>query len=120
MREISVNVLGHIYKAVIYLENEIPEDLKEKHEQMSGLCENYTHELIIFQDNQTNTSYKRLDIMQEKVARHELLHAYFHKSGLSQLITKDTEEAIVDMLAINFHKIAYNVECIEKLFKGSK
>ena len=116
MRTLKINVLGHIYDVKIIKENEIPEDLKTKHETMSGLCENFSHELIVFQDEAKPANYRRLDLFEEKVAKHELLHAYFHKSGLSKLISEDTEEAIVDMLAINFNLIASNVSLIYEFF----
>ena len=117
MKQISINILGHIYNVLLIKEDEITDDLKVKHETMNGICENFSQELIIFQDEPKPENYRRIDLLERKVARHELFHAYLHKSGISQLISKDTEEAIVDMLAINFDKIVYNVELIDKLFK---
>ena len=120
MKKKQINVLGHVYNVLIISENKVPNDLKFKHETANGLCENYSNELIIFNDNPKPKNYRRLDLLREKVSRHELLHAYFNKSGLTQLLSTDAEEAIVDMLAINYYQIAENVELLENFLNTAQ
>lgn len=120
-----VNVLGHKYELMYINETDIPEKYKSKLENNMGLCENFEKKLIVLNNLKTDLMYERKDLLEQKVARHELLHAYMFNSGLSQLWDKDTEEALVDFLAINLFNIYTNVlECNffieEMLFKEDK
>jgi hypothetical protein len=104
----KVNILGHDYKFSIFEADDIPEDLKIKASGANGICENYSEELVVFKFKNDGDNYKRLDLLEEKAAVHELLHAYMFKSGAGQLLTNQAEEVIVDMLAINFDNISNN------------
>ena len=110
----KVNVLGHEYEVKLVQENKVQKDMIEKFKNNNGLCENYTNEIYIQKDNYNPSHYKRMDLQREKVGIHELFHAYIFKSGVGQLIDGDSEEAIVDMLAINFDKIVENATKIRK------
>ena len=113
----KVNVLGHDYEIKIISESKVPKDMVEKFKNNNGLCENYSNELYIQKDNYNPSHYKRMDLQREKVGVHELLHAYLFKSGIGQLIDKDSEEAIVDMLAINFDNIMENAIKIKEYLR---
>ena len=114
----KLNILGHDYEVLHITEENIPEDLKIKLAAANGLCENYSEELIISKNTPQPTHYRRLDLLEEKNAKHELMHAYFFKSGLHQLMTEEAQEAVVDMLAINLDNIYENAQKIVKYIKS--
>ena len=117
----KVNILGHDYEIIVLKEKDIPKDLKIKFEDANGICENFSQELILCEFKENPKNYKRLDLLQQKTGIHEMLHGYFYKSGLHQLIGKDSEEAIIDMLAINLDKIYANAQNIKEfLIKESE
>ena len=47
-------------------------------------------------------TYNKLDEHQKKILRHEIIHAFFHESGLTDYYR---DEVLVDYLAIQFAKI---------------
>lgn len=104
----KINILGHEYTVLHLTEENIPEDLKAKMEDANGLCENFSNELIIYHHDPAPKNYRRLDLLEKKVGTHELIHGYFYKSGIHQLMTTEAQEAVVDMLAINLEKIYEN------------
>lgn len=114
-----INILGHMYSIERIDETNMPDDLIDKFEDNMGLCENYSHELLILGNKYDNHNYRKINLLEQKVGRHEMFHAYFFKSGISQLIDKKTEEAIVDFLAINLENMYGNASQINKYIKGS-
>ena len=113
----KINILGHEYSVLHIAENDIPDDLKRKLEDSNGLCENFSQELIITKIEDAPGAYRRLDLLENKIGIHEMLHAYFFKSGLHQLFSSEAHEAIVDMLAINLENIYKNSLKIKKFLK---
>jgi hypothetical protein len=116
----KVNILGHEYEVFFIKESEVPEELKEKLTPNDGLCENYSQELFVLKHDPSPDHYKRPDLYQKRVGKHEMFHGYFHKSGISQLVTTEAEELIVDFLATNLDQIYENAKTIEKFIENHK
>jgi|LGOV01.1.fsa_nt_gb hypothetical protein len=110
----KINILGHKYEVIVIKEKDIPKELEAKLEDNTGLCENFSQELIVVDCKQQPKNYKRLDLLMEKVGVHELLYAYLFKSGIHQMINTQEQEILVDFLAINLDNIYENAQKIVK------
>ena len=82
-----------------------------KSHSADGLCMRYNREILILPkemmlDNRTD---KEQEIRYKEVLRHELVHAYFAESGLSEY---ELDETLVDWIASQLPKI---VETCRKL-----
>lgn len=114
----KINILGHNYKVIVIKEKDIPKEMDIKLGGANGLCENFSHELVIVKLSKHPKNYKRLDLLMEKVGVHELLHGYMHKSGLHQMITTQEQELLVDFLAINLDNIYSNATKIKEYIRN--
>ena len=98
-----VSVLGTSYE-IRYLSQEDDERL----ENYNGYCDAYSHLIIISTDKDGDIhDYK---VLQRKVLRHEIVHAFLHESGLdcnSQCLDSPwaTNEEMVDWIALQGEKI---------------
>ena len=107
----KVNILGQEYE--IKKQSEI-ENPKLKTRRANGLAELYSKELIIsteasIEDEET---YKNLADYEKKVIRHEIVHAFFHESGLNDYCH---DEQLVDWLALQIPKIKKAMESVDCL-----
>lgn len=97
----KVNILGQDYKIRECSEEQFP---KLKLLEADGLFEGYSKEIII--DKSLNDpklqNYERLDLLKNKVIRHEIMHAFFYESGLDNY---SDDERLVDWLALQLPKI---------------
>ncbi len=98
-----VNILGTEYRVIIQSESENPK-LKE----CSGLCEQYSKKIILNDCKDVENDVMRVDNFEaykKKVARHEVLHAFFGESGLMAQSDFAENEEMVDWFAIQSPKI---------------
>lgn len=70
----------------------------------SGLAELYDKKLIINKNNTIpdENTYDNLESFSNKVIRHEIVHAFFHESGLMDYCL---DEQLVDWIALQIPKI---------------
>ena len=101
----TINVLGTEYK-VMFLGESDDNRLYEK----DGYVDTSTKEIVIRDDFiETTDSLRDLESYQEKVLRHEIVHAFLYESGLSANCDWATEEC-VDWFAIQYFKIVNAVD----------
>lgn len=84
----------------------------------SGLAELYAKKLIVnFEDVGEPNNYENEQEYYKKVLRHEMIHAFFHESGLSDYCK---DEKLVDFLAIQLDKMweIMNPETLEGYING--
>lgn len=108
----KVNILGTEYKIYRNVEEEKEPRLKTSY----GFCDCCTKEIFLSKEALTETedSMKNLKEYENKVLRHEIIHAFLCESGLrensNRQIAWAENEEMVDWIAIQFPKI-------EKVFK---
>lgn len=97
----KATILGTEYTLVEQSEEENP-----KLREANGLCEWYSKRIILNKIEETDETFENLDGLRRKIARHELIHAFFAESGLRTHCTYAESEELVDWIAIQFPKIA--------------
>jgi len=97
-----INILGTDYEVKEMTEEEYP---KLKIMGAVGLCE-YNSKKIILDKNQLNIiqpyTLEGLEVSKREVLRHEIIHAFFHETGLCDY--RD-DEVLVDLLALQIPKL---------------
>jgi len=98
---VKVNILGTDYEIKFLDEKEYP---KLKMLDANGLAELYSKELIIDSkmDDGSGRAFSNLKEFEKKVLRHEIVHAFFHESGLTDYVN---DEVLTDWLSIQIPKI---------------
>lgn len=108
-----VNILGVDYEIVF--------QTKEQNSKLSnydGLSELYSHKLIIPTGYENDaTVFDNIDEYKLQVIRHEIMHAIFHESGLSNYCN---DENLVDFLAIQFPKIYKIMKDAEEQYRNNQ
>ena len=95
----EVNILGTQYKI---FERTTQDD--KLLQECDGYCDYSTKEIIVDANNFGGIrDPKNPKLYQNKVMRHEIIHAYFYESGL---FDEFKDEKIVDWIAMQFPKIA--------------
>lgn len=96
-----VNVLGTDYEIVKASETECS---KLATMNANGLCELYSKEIILDSEMNPNSGkeFANFKEFEKKVLRHEIVHAFFHESGLDNYTT---DEDLVNWIALQFSKI---------------
>lgn len=111
MKEIAkVNVLGTEYTIISANEQEDP-----RLEKASGLCDFSTKEICIREWEVEKDSLQNKDHFDERVLRHELVHAFFYESGLDFESDYARNEELVDWIAIQSPKMVSIFDEIEIL-----
>ena len=99
----KINILGQKYEIKTQTEGENP-----KLKGADGITERYSKEIVIRDlsglDGDIDQS-NNLKEYQNKVARHEIVHAYLYESGLSCNSDWAENEELVDWIAIQLPKI---------------
>jgi hypothetical protein len=98
----KINILGTEYLIRQVTETEYP---KLTILEANGLFEAYSKEIIIDKniDDGSGKAYANIEAYERKVLRHEIIHAFFHESGLQD---RCEDEALIDWLAFQIPKIA--------------
>lgn len=107
----KVSILGTEYE-IRYLKESEYEKLKTC--DANGLAELYSKELIINSeiDDGSGKAFANFKEFEKKVIRHEIIHAFFHESGLGDYTN---DENLVDWLALQIPKILkvfQNTNCL--------
>lgn len=105
----KINILGTDYEIVEQTSKENP-----KLDDANGICEIYSKKIVLASDiiEPHKMLVEKPERFKNKVLRHEIIHAFFVESGLSQYCN---EELLVDYLAVQLPKMvkAMNeVDCL--------
>lgn len=99
-----VHILGTEYKILIIEEGDY-----RYHTDADGWCDTQAKEILLFNFQQCVDSVKDLISYQNKVLRHEIVHAFLYESGLWQSSLKGMcwaqNEEMVDWVAIQEPKL---------------
>lgn len=97
----KINILGTEYEIRKLSESEYP---KLRLAEANGLAELYSKELIINKDMNPNSGkeYANFEEFENKVIRHEIVHAFFHESGL---IDYCADEDLVNWISLQSPKL---------------
>jgi hypothetical protein len=108
-----INILGQDYEVLLKSKEEYP---KLELLDANGLAELYTKQLIINKEllETDDRMYDNIEQYNNKVVRHEIIHAFFHEAGLMNYCE---DEKLVDWLAFQLPKMAKAVDGIDKLWK---
>lgn len=68
----------------------------------NAYVESYDKKIVYQPVEKDVETYNKLDEHQKKILRHEIIHAFFHESGLTDYYR---DEVLVDYLAIQFYKL---------------
>lgn len=93
-----INILGTQYEVIKQTEKENP-----KLKDANGLCEPYTRQIILSEQEPGLDVFDNIDAFNRKTLRHEIVHAFFVESGLTEY-TED--EVLVEWIAVQFPKIS--------------
>ena len=100
----DINILGTKYSLCFGTEKEYPK-LKDK----DGLCDTSSKKIFVreFDEKLKDDPDVKEDLQAYKrqVVRHEIVHAMFHESGLSDMSNYENDELLVDWLAIQSPKL---------------
>lgn len=107
----SVMILGQRYSI---LEQTVEECPKLKEAEANGLCEVYAKEIVIRKIEPDPLNYKNIEEFRKKVARHEIVHAFFAESGCGRWME---DEDLVDWIAMQvdkIHRAIVEADCTSK------
>ena len=107
-------MLGQEYEILVMSEDEYP---KLRSANASGLAELYSKQLVLNKDSMKEDAetYNNLAEYTDKVLRHEIVHAYFHESGLSNYCQ---DEVLVEWVAQQLPKMMGTVHDARVKFKN--
>ena len=111
----KISVLGTEYVIVV---NSAKDDPKLC--DCDGYVENYSKKIVIqdkkdFEGN--NQLIENIDSYQERVLKHEIIHAFLHESGLDSNSDWARNEEIVDWIALQFDKMN---KCFDSAVESDK
>lgn len=95
----KLNILGQEYQ-YIETSDELDPELKGA---TGGVCRYNDNTIVILTDNEQKSDVERIKL-------HELIHAYFKESGLSEY---SHDETLVEWIAMQFFKILETYEQIK-------
>lgn len=98
-----VEILGQQYKILYQDEKENP-----KLENSNGVIEFYSKEIVICDDAERNSHVmcvNKVEEFQQKVLRHEIIHAFAYESGLASSSEWAENEEMIDWIAIQIPKM---------------
>lgn len=104
----KVSILGTEYEIVEQTEKE-----NSKLKGSNGLCEIYSHKIILNADiKEDEMTYDNFQAFKDRVLRHEIIHAFFAESGLRSSCDYAENEELVDWIAIQLPRINEVLEII--------
>lgn len=97
----KINILGTEYEVLKGNKDEYPKLSKL---EAYGLCELLSKEIVIDSEMNPNSGkeFANFAEFERKVLRHEIIHAFFHESGLYNYAR---DEDLVDWMAWQFYKM---------------
>lgn len=109
----SVNILGTEYEVLRQTVNENP-----KLETRCGYCDSSVKKIVVdtFEEEKKDVnSQDNVDVLANKVLRHEIIHAFLGESGLQSNSDWAENEEMVDWIAIQFPKMLKAFESLNIL-----
>lgn len=100
----KINVLGTEYEIIVNSAKNNP-----KFCERDAYAETYSKKIVIEDKKDFENETRMLDDIdsyQERVLKHEIIHAFLHESGLDSNSDWATNEEIVDWIALQFDKIS--------------
>lgn len=110
---VGVDILGTDYEILVQAEEENPK-LKDNY----GLCETWSKKIVLLDMGkleQEPDTVENVGEFEKKVLRHEVIHAFFHESGLASNSDYALNEELVDWIALQFPKmlkVFRELECV--------
>lgn len=101
----KVNILGAQYEVIKQTEKENP-----KLKDANGLCEPYTRQIIYAEQEAGIDVFDNIEAFNRKTLRHEVIHAFFAESGLTEYME---DEVLVEWIAMQFPKISRTMKELE-------
>lgn len=106
----QVNILGTKYQIIRQTQDENP-----KLKTMCGYCDFSLKKIVVDtfeEEKQDVNAQDNIDVLINKILRHEIIHAFLGESGLRSNSDWAENEEMVDWIAIQFPKM---FEAFEKL-----
>ena len=101
----KLSILGSEWEVVTKKDNE-----SRKLRDNDGLCEFYTHQIVLCDREPDDMSFDNIDEYNKQVLRHEIVHAYFAESGLRGNSEYAENEELVDWIAIQIPKMVKTMQ----------
>ena len=106
----QVNVLGTTYEIIV---KKYDEDEAFKDQECDGYCASATHKIVLCDlhslDRWKNETEETIQAFAKQTVRHEIVHAFFNESGLTQNTNSvdawAVNEEMVDWIALQGEKI---------------
>lgn len=96
-----VNILGTDYTIEGHTAKEDP-----KLEMASGYCDPSVKKVVILKDPDASIfNAENVDTILKATLRHELIHCFFEESAINENYLKESEELIVEWIALQFPKM---------------
>lgn len=102
MKVNKVNVLGTEYEIIRGVKEESDPKLKDN---ADGYCDFTTKKIVIAEMIESEYTVENLKHYENKVIRHELIHAFLYESGLDVNSDWARNEEVIDWIAIQFEKM---------------
>lgn len=99
----TINILGTEYSILTYSDEDFPK------EGYDGYCNSLIKEIFLRE--------KGDDRLEKEILRHEIIHGFFHESGLTKY---ECDEILVEWIAMQFPKIQKVIEQSEKILPTGK
>ena len=97
----KINVLGTDYEVVLNAKEEDYPDLKYG----DGYCDFTIKKIVVAEISPDDESGEDLEFYQQKVIRHEVVHAFMYESGLDVCSEWGRDETLIDWIAIQSPKL---------------
>lgn len=101
MQSKYINILGEEYKINTKVLTEEDEYLNE----VCGYCDSSTKEIIVAEFKNDIGALRNLKTFEDKVIRHEIIHAFLDESGLKECSEWARNEEMVDFFANQIPKM---------------
>lgn len=106
----QVNILGTPYEIIV---KKYDEDEMFKDQECDGYCASATHKIVLCDlhslDRWKNETEETIQAFAKQTLRHEIVHAFFNESGLTQNTNSvdawAVNEEMVDWIALQGEKI---------------
>lgn len=96
-----VNILGEEYT----INTDVSTSEDDSLERMAGYCDYSVKSIVVAKLEKLQDSLKDLKVYENKIIRHEVIHAFLKESGLAENTDWATNEEMVDYFAIQFPKM---------------
>ena len=107
----KVNILGTDYELILG----VPSDSDSRLKDADAYCDFTTKQIIVAAMEPDENTFKDLKSWEQKVIRHEIVHAFMYESGLDVNSEWGRDETLIDWIAIQIPKIFNAIKEIQNL-----